>query len=64
MSKLEAIEREIQALPREHALELQDWLADLLENQGGVNPEFVASIERGKVDLREGRVRVEKHRVA
>ncbi len=55
MSKLEAIEREIQALPREHALELQDWLADLLENQGGVNPEFVASIER---------VRVEKHRVA
>jgi YD repeat-containing protein len=26
-SKLEAVEREIQALPREHVLELQDWLA-------------------------------------
>jgi len=64
MSKLEAIEREIQALPREHALELQDWLADFLEDQAELNPEFVARIERGKADLREGRARVEKHGAA
>ena len=57
MSKLEAIETEIRVLPRQQAFELQDWLADYLEDQAELNPDFVASIERGKADLREGRVR-------
>lgn len=57
MSKLEAIESEVRNLPREQALELQDWLAEYLEDQAELNPDFVASIERGKADLREGRVR-------
>ena len=57
MSKLEAIESEVRNLPREEALELQDWLADYLEDQAELDPEFVASIERGKADLREGRIR-------
>ncbi len=35
-------------------LERQDWLADYLEDDAALNPEFVASIERGKADLREG----------
>ena len=51
MSKAE-IEREIRALPRDEALKLQDWLSDYLEDQASLRPEFVASIERGKADLR------------
>jgi hypothetical protein len=58
MSKLEVIEAEVQTLPREQARELQDWLADYLEENAELNPQFVASIERGQADLREGRVRV------
>jgi hypothetical protein len=44
--------------PTEEALALMDWLSDYLEDQAKLNPEFVASIERGQSDLREGRVRV------
>jgi hypothetical protein len=58
MSKLETIEAEVKSLPREQARELQDWLADYLEDESELDPQFVASIERGKADLREGRVRV------
>ena len=60
MSKLKTIEAEVRKLPREQARELQDWLADYLEDQAELNPEFVASIERGQADLRAGRVRVRK----
>ncbi len=60
MSKLEAIEAEVRKLPAEQALQLQDWLADYLEDEAELNPEFVASIERGQADLREGRVRVKQ----
>jgi hypothetical protein len=58
MSKLEAIEAEVRKLPPEQALRLQDWLADYLEDQADLNSEFVASIERGQADLRQGRVRI------
>ncbi|MCZ7636901.1 MAG: hypothetical protein M5U12_13145 [Verrucomicrobia bacterium] len=58
MSKLEWIEAEVRQLPREQARELQDWLADYLETQAELSPDFVASIERGETDLQEGRVRV------
>lgn len=60
MSKLEAIEAEIRALPVEQAERLQDWLSDYLEERAELNPEFVKSIERGKADLKASRVRVEK----
>ncbi len=60
MSKLEAIEDEVRRLPRKQAAQLQDWLADYLEDQAELNPEFVKSIERGNADLREGRARVRK----
>jgi hypothetical protein len=60
MSKLESIEADIRSLPREAAEELQDWLANYLEDCAELNPAFVESIERGKADLRAGRVRVEK----
>jgi len=58
MSAIESIEAEVRKLPREHAVQLRDWLADYLEDVAELNPEFVASIERGEADLREGRVRV------
>jgi len=58
MSKLETIETEVRSLPREQARELQDRLADYLEDEAELNSEFIASLERGKADLREGRVRV------
>jgi hypothetical protein len=41
-------------------MQLQDWLANYLEDEAELTPEFVASIERGQADLREGRVRVRK----
>jgi hypothetical protein len=60
MSKLETIEAEVRKLPTEQAMQLQDWLANYLEDEAELNPEFVASIERGQADLREGWVRVRK----
>lgn len=58
MSTVQEIEVAVQKLPVEKALELQDWLADYLEDAEELSPEFVASIERGKADLRENRTRV------
>ena len=60
ISKLEAIEAAVRELPPDQVVQLRDWLADYLEDQADLNPDFVASIERGKADLREGRVRVHK----
>ena len=58
MPALEVIEQEIMRLPRDSALELQDWLADYLDDQEELNPEFVAAIERGKQDVENRQVRV------
>lgn len=58
MSKLEAIEAEVRALPPQEVQQLQEWLADYLKDQAELRPEFVASIERGQADLRARRVRV------
>jgi hypothetical protein len=58
MSARESIEQEIKALPREEALELQDWLAEYLDDREELAPEFVAAIERGKQDVQQGRVRL------
>ena len=60
MSKLETIEAGVRKLPLEQAVELQGWLADYLEDSAELNPEFVAGIERGNADLREGRTRVHR----
>ncbi len=57
MSELETIENEVRELPAEQALKLQDWLADYLEDEAELTPEFVASIARGQTGLCEGKVR-------
>jgi hypothetical protein len=58
MSKLQAIEAEVLKLTPLEARRLQEWLAEYLEDQAELTPDFVASIERGQADLCEGRVRV------
>lgn len=57
MPTVETIEQEIKSLPRDQVLKLQDWLAEFLDNQEELNPDFIASIERGKQDLARGKVR-------
>ncbi|HRH96407.1 MAG TPA: hypothetical protein PLB55_10760 [Prosthecobacter sp.] len=57
MPVLEAIENEIKQLPRDEALELQDWLADYLDDKEELSPDFVAAIERGKSEIAQGLVR-------
>lgn len=60
MSKIEALEAEIKNLPRHEALELHDWLAEYLESELELKPEFIASIERGKKEIQAGQTRVRK----
>jgi hypothetical protein len=60
MSKLETIEADIRSLSLEQVEQLQDWLSEYLEERAQLNPKFVESIERGKADLKAGRVRVQK----
>lgn len=57
MSTVQEIEAAVQRLPLEQARELQDWLADYLEEDAELKGDFIASIERGQADLREGRTR-------
>jgi hypothetical protein len=59
MSAVEVIEERIKQLPAAEVAELRDWLDDYLEDLQPLSPEFVASIERGQRDLKDGRVRVE-----
>lgn len=58
MSTLAEIENAISQLPVADAEILQEWLEQWLEDQRGMTPEFLASMERGKADLAEGRHRV------
>ena len=57
MSQVELLEREIRNLPKAQARQLHEWLADYLEDQETLSPEFVQRIEAGKRDLAEGRAR-------
>lgn len=58
MPVLEAIENEIKQLPRDEARELQDWLADYLDDQEELTADFVAAIERGKSEIAQGQTRM------
>ena len=57
MSTVQEIESAIERLPRDQMREIQNWLDDMLEDELEFTDEFKASIERGKRDLAEGRVR-------
>ncbi len=58
MSTLAEIEDAIADLPLADAETLREWLEQWLEDQHQMAPEFLASIQRGKVDLATGRDRI------
>jgi hypothetical protein len=60
MSTVTEIESAIARLSRREAEEVREWLEQWLEDQQTMTPEFLASIERGRGDLAEGRVREEQ----
>lgn len=54
---IQEIEKVIQGLSRSEVEELQGWIQDYLEDDRELTAEFKASIERGRQDIAEGRVR-------
>ena len=57
MSQVEALEQNIRRLPKDQVWQIYNWLAEYLEDQESLSPEFVKRIEEGKRDLEAGRVR-------
>jgi predicted outer membrane protein len=60
MSTVAEIETAITKLSQTEAEEVREWLEQWIEDQREMTPEFLASIERGKTDLAEGRTRSAK----
>lgn len=60
MSKVEKIEADLQRLSLAELEQVRDWLEGFLEDQLQVTDEFKASIERGRQDITQERVRVRK----
>ena len=58
MSTVAEIETAISRLSLPEAEKLRAWFEQWLEDQQEITPEFLASIDRGKADLAEGRARV------
>ena len=57
MSTVADIETAITRLSLTETEEIREWLEQWIEDQREMTPEFLASIERGKADLAEGRAR-------
>jgi hypothetical protein len=55
---IQEIEKVIQGMSRQEVEELQGWIQDFLEDERELTDGFKASIERGRRDVAEGRVRV------
>ena len=55
---IQEIEKVIQSLSRQEIEELQGWIQDYLEDERELTDEFKASIERGRQDIAQGRLRV------
>ena len=60
MSTVQEIESAILKLPRPKQAELLAWIQELIEDEKEFTDEFKASIERGKQDIAEGKVRTRK----
>ena len=60
MSTVAEIEAAITKLSPDEPKEVREWLEHWIEDQCEMTPEFLASIERGKSDLAEGRARTVK----
>jgi hypothetical protein len=57
MSTVREIESAIEQLPHQQMREIQGWLDEMLEDDMEFTDEFKASIERGRQDVAEGRIR-------
>jgi hypothetical protein len=57
-SDVQEIERAIRSLPRSEVQQLREWIENFLEDQLELTDDFKASIERGKNDIAEGKMRV------
>ena len=57
MSTVAEIEAAITKLNLNETEAIREWLEQWIEDQREMTPEFLASIERGKADLAEGRAR-------
>lgn len=55
---IQEIEKAIQDMPRSQVEELQGWIQEYLEDERELTAGFKASIERGRQDIAQGRVRV------
>jgi len=53
LMSLENIKHQILSLPEGEMRQLLEWLSFYLEDQAELNPDFVASIERGMAQLRD-----------
>ena len=60
MSTVADIEAAITRLSLTETEEIREWLEQWIEDQREMTPDFLASIERGKADLAEGRARTAK----
>ena len=60
MSTVAEIEAAITKLNLNETEAIREWLEQWIEDQREMTPEFLASIERGKADLAEGRSRTVK----
>ena len=60
MSTVAEIEAAITKLNLDETEAIREWLEQWIEDQREMTPEFLASIERGKADLAEGRARTVK----
>jgi len=58
MSTVQEIESAIKTLPTKDAVELREWLEDYLEDQMEFTDEFKAKIERGELEIAEGKGRI------
>lgn len=54
MSKVQAIENELQKLSHEEVCQVRDWLEDFLEDQLQFTPEFEAEIEESEREMAAG----------
>ena len=60
MKTLAQVEAAVRLLSLEQQEALREWLENLLEDRLEMTDEFKAKIERGRLDLSEGRTRVRK----
>jgi hypothetical protein len=55
---IQQIEEAIKGLPTDEIEMLRAWIEEYLEDEREITKDFAASIERGRRDIAEGRIRI------